>query len=117
MRLASDCMTSGPLQQGLLLYDNVDAEDGGEIGMERDGFMHVFSVQFRFFPSFFVFRSFVFSCIESGPLHLGGLWGANLKTGIVDVLPVADVKAKRIIHLNCDAWEPRQTYGHLILIK
>ena len=64
MRLASDCMTSGPLQQGLLLYDNVDSEDGGEIGMERDEFMNVFSVEFRFFPSFSLF-SFFFSCIEA----------------------------------------------------
>lgn len=73
------------------------------------------------FDSFLLFRFFVFSCIEAdrtfGRIVGGGLWGANLKTGIVDVLPVADVKAKRIIHLNCDAWEPRQTYGHLILIK
>ena len=56
MRLASDCMASGPLQQGLLLY--VDSEDGGEIGMERDGFMNVFSVEFRFFPSFSFFFLF-----------------------------------------------------------
>lgn len=63
MRLASDCMTSGPLQQGLLLHDNVDSEDGGEIGMERDGFMNVFSVEFLFFPSFSFFS--FFSCIEA----------------------------------------------------
>lgn len=60
MRLASDYMTSGPRQQGLLLYDNVDPEDGGEIGMERDGFMNMFSVEFRFFPSFSFFRFFLY---------------------------------------------------------
>lgn len=69
MRLASDCMTSGPLQQGLLLYDNVDSEDGGEIGMERDGCMNVprksaFCSALNF-DSFLLFRFFVFSCIEA----------------------------------------------------
>ena len=74
MRLASDSMTGGPLQQGLLLHGNVDSEDGGEIDMERDGFMNV-PRRSAFCPALdFVFFFFFFFLVFflKRTVHFGG---------------------------------------------
>lgn len=119
MRLASDCMTSRPLQQGLL-YDNVDSEDGGEIGMERDGCMNVprksAFCSGLIFDSFLLFRFLRFHFIEADGTF-GRIVGGEFENWHSGCFARSRCEGKRIIHLNFDAWQPRQIYGHLILIK